>query len=69
MLIAGYAQEVSSTRKDRRNRTHVDYSLTCCSEENSKSYVLNVVLLAVVWGKVPEGSIPYFLKYPNFLKA
>jgi len=36
MLIAGYAQEVSSTRKDRQNRTHVDHSLTCCrSEENS----------------------------------
>ena len=31
MLIAGYAQEVSSRRKDRRNRTHVDRSLTCCS--------------------------------------
>ena len=31
MLIAGYAQEVSSRRKDRRNRTHVDHSLTCCS--------------------------------------
>jgi len=25
MLIAGYAQEVSSRRKDRRNRTHVDH--------------------------------------------
>jgi len=36
MLIAGYAQEVSSRYKDRRNRTHVDHSLTCCSEENSK---------------------------------
>jgi len=36
MLIAGYAQEESSTRKDRQNRTHVDRSLTCCrSEENS----------------------------------
>ena len=36
MLIAGYAQEVSSRRKDRQNRTHVDHSLTRCSEENSK---------------------------------
>jgi len=36
MLIAGYAQEVSSRRKDRQNRTHVDHSLTCGSEENSK---------------------------------
>ena len=36
MLIAGCAQEVSSRRKDRRNRTHVDHSLTCCSEENVK---------------------------------
>jgi len=36
MLIAGYAQEVSSKRKDRRSRTHVDHSLTCCREENSK---------------------------------
>ena len=35
MLIAGYAQEVSSRRKDRRNRTHVDHSLTCCSGKNS----------------------------------
>ena len=26
MLIAGYSQEVSSTRKDRQNRTHVDLS-------------------------------------------
>jgi len=40
MLIAGYAQEVSSRRKDRRNRTHVDHSLTCCSEENSKVQVI-----------------------------
>jgi len=31
MLIAGYAQEVSCRRKDRRNRTHVDHSLTRCS--------------------------------------
>ena len=37
MLIAGYAQEVSSRRKDWRNRTHVDHSLTCCSEKNSQS--------------------------------
>ena len=36
MLINGYSQEVSSRRKDRRNRTHVDRSLTCCSEKNSK---------------------------------
>jgi len=38
MLIAGYAQEVSSRCKNRRNRTrtHVDHSLTCYSEENSK---------------------------------
>ena len=38
MLIAGYAQEVSSRCKNRRNRTrtHVDHSLTCCSEENLK---------------------------------
>jgi len=35
-MIAGYAQKVSSTRKDRQNRTHVDHSLTCCSEEISK---------------------------------
>ena len=27
MLIAGYAQEVSSRRKDRRNRTQFDHSL------------------------------------------
>ena len=40
MLIAGYAQEVSSRRKDRRNRTHVDHSLTCCSEENSRVHVI-----------------------------
>ena len=32
MFIAGYAQEVSSRRKDRQNRTHVDHSLTCCSD-------------------------------------
>jgi len=36
MLIAEYAQEVSSKCEDRRNSTHVDHSLTCCSEENSK---------------------------------
>ena len=36
MLIAGYAQLVSSIRKDWQNRMHVDHSLTCCSEENSK---------------------------------
>ena len=35
-VIAGYAREVSSRREDRRNRTHVDNSLTCCGEENSK---------------------------------
>jgi len=34
MLIAGYAQEVSS--RCNRTRTHVDHSLTCCSEENLK---------------------------------
>ena len=28
MLIAGYAQEVSSKRRDRRNRTHIDHCLT-----------------------------------------
>ena len=37
MLTAGYAREVSSRREDRRNRTHVDHSLTRCSEENSTS--------------------------------
>jgi len=39
MLIAEYAQEVSSRREDRRNRTHVDHSLTRCSEENSASMI------------------------------
>ena len=41
MLIAGYAQEVSSRHKDRQNRTHVDRSLTCCrySVANSEHYV------------------------------
>ena len=33
MLIAGYAREVSSRREDRRNRTHVDRSLTRFSAE------------------------------------
>jgi len=36
MLIAGYAQEVSSRREDRQNKMHVDRSLTRCSEENPK---------------------------------
>jgi len=34
-LIDGYAQEVSSRRKDRQNRTHVDHSLTRCSCNSS----------------------------------
>jgi len=37
MLIAGYAREVSSRRKDRRNRTHVDYSLTVVARKIQKS--------------------------------
>jgi len=35
MLIAGYAQEVNCRCKDRRNRTHVDHSLTCCRKFKS----------------------------------
>ena len=47
MLIARYAQEVSSRQVNRRNRTHVDHSLACCSEENSKVLGLqNVVDIA-----------------------
>ena len=38
-LIAGCAQEVSSGPKDRRNRTHVDHSLTCSEEQPSTAFV------------------------------
>jgi len=39
MLIAGYAQEVSSRHKDWWNRTHVDHSLICCTVKGAvKSY-------------------------------
>jgi len=55
MLIVGYAQEVSSSHKDRRNRTHVDHSLTCCSEENSKVLgYQNVVVDSVRGHPQPE---------------
>jgi len=37
MLIAGYAQELSSRHKDRRNRTHVDHSLTITDIVNETS--------------------------------
>jgi len=36
MSIVECIPEVSSRRKDQRNRTHVDRSLTCCSEESSE---------------------------------
>ena len=48
MLIVRYAQEVSSRGKDRRNRTHVDHSLTCSEEKFVSVHVSKLVRVFII---------------------
>ena len=61
MLTAGYAQEVSN---DRRNRTHVDHSLTCCSDrllvtckQTDEIFVNSALRTTIVWPWIHVASL------------